>query len=81
MYVYMYIDVWWWFAASEAGEEEEGEEGEESEAAARKKKPWGDTAHFCPVALREQNMLWPGSEEYALRYGAGQSNALLVNAV
>lgn len=47
------------------GEEEEGEE--ESEAAARKRKPWGGTLHFCPVALKEQGVLWPGNEEYALR--------------
>ena len=47
-------------------EEEEGEnQGEES---TKKRRPWGDTAHFCPVALREQGVLWPGSEEHALRY-------------
>ena len=59
-----------------SGDEEEGggeggkeeEEEEESEAAVRRRKPWGDTAHFCPVALKEQGVLWPGNEEYALRY-------------
>ena len=52
----------------EKGGEEGKEEEEESETAAKRRKPWGDTAHFCPVALKEQGVLWPGSEDYALRY-------------
>ncbi|XP_064400448.1 adenylate kinase 9-like [Halichondria panicea] len=44
------------------------EEVEESEEEMLKKKPWGDTRHFCPVALAEKGVLWPGSQDYALRY-------------
>lgn len=43
----------------------EGEE-EESETQMLMKKPWGDTHHFCPVAL-ESGVLWPGSQENAVR--------------
>ena len=54
------------YLAGAVDEEEEGEDqGEES---TKKRKPWGDSAYFCPVALSEQGVLWPGSEEHALRY-------------
>ncbi len=46
---------------ADGGEEEEEEgEGEEGEEAQRKRKPWGDSSHYCPVALKEQGVLWPG---------------------
>ena len=48
--------------------EEEGDEGEENEEASRRRKPWGDSAHFCPVALCEQGVLYPGNEDTAARY-------------
>lgn len=41
-------------------EEEEGEAEDESEEAQRRKKPWGDSSHYCPVALKEMGVLWPG---------------------
>lgn len=44
------------------------EEGEESEEASRKRKPWGDSAHFCPLALLEQGVLWPGNQDTAAKY-------------
>ena len=48
--------------------EGEGEGEEEAEQAARRRKPWGDTSHFCPVALQENGVLWPGSQDQAIRY-------------
>ena len=33
-----------------------------------KKKPFGDTRHYCPVALKDENVLWPGSPECAAKY-------------
>ena len=42
-------------------------EGEEEVDRIKKRKPWGDTSYFCPVALKDQGVLWPGSEEHALR--------------
>ena len=53
-------------ADAEDGQEEEEEE--ESGNLSKKRKPWGDTSYFCPVALSERGVLWPGSEEHALRY-------------
>ena len=32
------------------------------------KKPLGDTNYYCPVALKETFMLWPGNPEIAARY-------------
>jgi len=28
----------------------------------------GDTKHFCPVALKTHNVLWPCSDEIAAKY-------------
>ena len=28
----------------------------------------GDTSYFCPVALKEKHVLWPGNPEVAARY-------------
>ena len=33
-----------------------------------KRKPFGDTKHYCPVALKESAVLWPGSPECAAKY-------------
>ena len=33
-----------------------------------KKKPLGDTNHYCPVALKETNVLYPGNPEVAAKY-------------
>lgn len=30
-------------------------------------KPWGASGQFCPVALRDGNVLWPGNNELLLR--------------
>ena len=43
--------------------EEEGD----NEELNLKRKPWGDTLHYCPVALNENAVLWPGSQETAVR--------------
>ena len=31
-------------------------------------KPWGDTRQFCPVSLKQNNILAPGKEELGVRY-------------
>eukprot|EP00795_Rhopilema_esculentum_P017699 gene17699-9356_t len=33
-----------------------------------KRKPFGDTKHYCPVALKESTVLWPGSPDCAAKY-------------
>ena len=48
-------------------DDEEGKAEEGSEGSSKKKKPWGDSSFYCPVSLKEQGVLWPGSEQYALR--------------
>lgn len=42
-------------------------DGEDDEDSAHKRKPWGETFHFCPVALNDMGVLWPGNQETALR--------------
>lgn len=32
------------------------------------KRLLGDTLHFCPVALKKQNVLWPCMDEIAAKY-------------
>ena len=46
--------------------EEAGEEEEELQRLSR--RPWGVSKHYCPVALRDQEVLWPGNPDHALRY-------------
>ena len=41
---------------------------EESEEVSKKRKPWGDSAHFCPLAFLEQGVLWPGNQDTAAKY-------------
>lgn len=47
--------------------DEEGE-GEEAEADTLRRKPWGDSSTFCPVALHDHEVLWPGNQDFACRY-------------
>lgn len=42
-------------------------DGEDDSDSAHKRKPWGETFHFCPVALHDNGVLWPGSQDTALR--------------
>ncbi|XP_073531941.1 adenylate kinase 9 isoform X1 [Phyllobates terribilis] len=53
----------------EEHEEEEGEEAEEDEDVTNeKKKHYGDSKHFCPVALKDNRILYPGQVDYAAIY-------------
>ena len=36
--------------------------------AKNKKKQFGDTKHFCPVAYKDNYVLWPGNPEVAAKY-------------
>ena len=51
-------------------EEEEYDEDEEEEDVFNmdKKKPFGDTRHYCPVVLKDDGVLWPGSPDCAAKY-------------
>ena len=49
-------------------EDEDYEEEEEDMFNKEKKKPFGDTRNYCPVALKDDNVLWPGSPEFAAKY-------------
>nr|XP_030738705.1 adenylate kinase 9 [Globicephala melas] len=56
-------------AEAEGDEELEEEEEEENEDRIReKRRHLGDTKHFCPVALKENFILQPGSTEEAAKY-------------
>lgn len=51
------------------GEEDEEEEEEEEDIFIRdKRKVFGDTSHYCPVMLKDKNVLWPGIAECAAKY-------------
>ena len=41
---------------------------DDNEEAALKRKSWGDSGWFCPVALKEQMILWPGNQDIAMKY-------------
>lgn len=47
---------------------EEGGEEEETELQRLSRRPWGVSKHYCPVVLRDQEVLWPGNPDHALRY-------------
>ncbi|XP_018429496.1 PREDICTED: adenylate kinase 9 [Nanorana parkeri] len=49
------------------GEEEEGEE-EEGNEDAEEKKHYGDSKHFCPVAIKDKFILQPGLQDNAAIY-------------
>ena len=61
---------------NEAAEQEEEEEAMDEEAVEEEeedpnrsqKKPLGDVSYFCPVALKENDVLWPGDPEIAAKY-------------
>ncbi|XP_065745012.1 adenylate kinase 9 isoform X1 [Phocoena phocoena] len=56
-------------AEAEGDEELEVEEEEENEDRIKeKRRHLGDTKHFCPVALKENFVLQPGSTEEAAKY-------------
>ena len=61
MYIYAYYD----YIKTDVNEGE-GDIGDDEESS-RKIKPWGDTKHYCPVALKELDVLWPGSDDYCLK--------------
>ncbi|KAJ8788678.1 hypothetical protein J1605_022423 [Eschrichtius robustus] len=48
--------------------EEEEEEEENEDRIKEKRRHLGDTKHFCPVALKENFILQPGSTEEAAKY-------------
>ncbi|CAL8318129.1 unnamed protein product [Merluccius merluccius] len=58
----------------EANEDEEKEEEEEDSARkdnqedTTSKRLFGDTLHFCPVALKDRHILWPGTDDLAAKY-------------
>ncbi|KAM4694291.1 adenylate kinase 9 [Discoglossus pictus] len=53
----------------EVEEEEEAKEEEEDEDLIReKKRQYGDSKHFCPVALKDNLMLYPGLSDNAAIY-------------
>ena len=51
-----------------AEEEEEEEEEEEDVFNKDKKKIFGDSKSYCPVMLREKDVLWPGMSDCAAKY-------------
>ncbi|XP_071997899.1 adenylate kinase 9 isoform X2 [Engystomops pustulosus] len=57
-------------AELEAEEENEDEEEAEDDEAvnSEKKKHYGDSKHFCPVALKDNCILYPGQMDYAAIY-------------
>ncbi|XP_038656937.1 adenylate kinase 9 [Scyliorhinus canicula] len=60
-------------AVEEAGEEEEeeeeeGEEEENEDFPQRKNRVMGESKHYCPVALEEKFVLFPGDQEAAAKY-------------
>ncbi|XP_072821810.1 adenylate kinase 9 isoform X7 [Vicugna pacos] len=54
--------------ADEELEEEEEDEEENEDRIKEKKRHLGDTKHFCPVVLKENFILQPGSVEEAAKY-------------
>ena len=52
-----------------ADDEEDDEDDDEDDIFnTEKKKPFGDTKNYCPVALKDDNVLWPGSPDFAAKY-------------
>ena len=50
------------------GEDEDEVVEEESELQKLSRKPWGVSKHYCPVALKDMEVLWPGNADHALKY-------------
>ncbi|XP_076612348.1 adenylate kinase 9 isoform X2 [Chaetodon auriga] len=53
---------------AEEGSSDNDAAEEEDEGDTAAKRLFGDTHHFCPVALKNQNVLWPCSDEIAAKY-------------
>jgi len=49
-----------------AADEDQLDEDEDDDP--NRKKPFGETAHYCPVMLKEQQILWPGMPDVAVKY-------------
>ncbi|XP_035472613.2 adenylate kinase 9 isoform X1 [Scophthalmus maximus] len=56
--------------AEEGGGDDDAieEEDEESKGGTTSKRLLGDAHHFCPVALKNNNVLWPCTDEIAAKY-------------
>ncbi|XP_039603846.1 adenylate kinase 9 isoform X2 [Polypterus senegalus] len=52
----------------EGGEEENEEEEQEEEPGILKSRELGESKHFCPVTLKEKNVLFPCTDEIAAKY-------------
>ncbi|KAM4771030.1 adenylate kinase 9 [Rhinophrynus dorsalis] len=52
----------------EAEEEEEEKEAEDEELARQRRRNYGDSKHFCPVALKDNLILHPGDSDNAAIY-------------
>ena len=50
------------------GEDEDEIVEEETELQKLSRKPWGVSKHYCPVALKDMEVLWPGNADHALKY-------------
>ncbi|KAM9339254.1 adenylate kinase 9 [Symphorus nematophorus] len=53
---------------AEEGSSDNDAAEEEEEEDTTVKRSLGDTQHFCPVALKKHNVLWPCTEEIAAKY-------------
>ncbi|XP_030577131.1 adenylate kinase 9 isoform X3 [Archocentrus centrarchus] len=53
---------------AEEGSDEDYPPEEENEGNTTAKRFLGDTHHFCPVALKDHNVLWPCTNEIAAKY-------------
>ena len=49
-------------------DEDEEDDEEDDIFNTDKKKPFGDTKNYCPVALNDDNVLWPGLPDVAAKY-------------
>ncbi|XP_078256014.1 adenylate kinase 9 [Rhinoraja longicauda] len=54
--------------AEEEEEMEEEVEEEDEDTALKKNRQLGESKHYCPVALKEKSVLFPGDQESAARY-------------
>ncbi|XP_043531266.1 adenylate kinase 9 [Chiloscyllium plagiosum] len=54
--------------AEEEEEENEEEEEENEDLAQRKNRQMGESKHYCPVALKEKTVLYPGDQDCSAKY-------------
>uniref|UniRef100_UPI0037E901CB adenylate kinase 9 n=1 Tax=Semicossyphus pulcher TaxID=241346 RepID=UPI0037E901CB len=54
--------------AEEGSDENYAAEEEDEQGYSMAKRLLGDTDHFCPVALKHHNVLWPCTDEIAAKY-------------